>query len=69
MTALILTQAQQEALESSGDNLWLVRFTNGNTMKALVRRGLLESRPSGRQWPLYRITPAGEALRNKLKDA
>jgi hypothetical protein len=66
MTAPTLTHAQREALENS-DGFWVMRFANANTLKGLVKRGLLEIKPSGMKWPLYRITPDGEAIREELK--
>lgn len=64
-TAPTLTPTQRAVLKNS-DGFWVMRFANINALKALVRRGLLESKPSGMKWPLYRITPAGEAIREEL---
>lgn len=60
-----LTPAQRVVLENS-DGLWVMRFANVNTLTALVKRGLLESKPSGMRWRLFRITAAGEAMRKEI---
>ena len=69
MTAQTLTQAQREALEYSGGGMWLMRLANTGTLKALVRRGLLESKASGLlAGDLHRITPEGERVRRELEE-